>query len=47
MHDGIFVINFAAGERRESSSVAFGKEDVLAMSFQGMHFSGAMPFTAA
>ncbi|HII68434.1 TPA: hypothetical protein HA270_01035 [Candidatus Woesearchaeota archaeon] len=25
-HDGIFVINFTAGRRRESSSAAFGKE---------------------
>jgi len=25
MHDGIVVVNFAAGKRRENSSVAFGK----------------------
>ena len=25
MHDGIMVINFTAGKRREDNSVAFGK----------------------
>ena len=25
VHDGIFILNFAAGKRRENSSIAFGK----------------------
>ncbi|HII16276.1 TPA: hypothetical protein HA361_00005, partial [Candidatus Woesearchaeota archaeon] len=41
VHDGIMVINFTAGKRRESSSVAFGKVAV-GNEFLGNAFLGGL-----
>jgi len=45
VHDGIIVVNFAAGSRRENSSIAFGKvaagNELLGNAF----FPGLMPLT--
>jgi len=40
VHDGISIVNFTAGKRRENSSVAFGKVAGGNARFLGMHFSG-------
>ncbi|HII16652.1 TPA: hypothetical protein HA361_01940 [Candidatus Woesearchaeota archaeon] len=41
-HDGNIILNFTTGRRRESSSVAFGKE-TGGNGLLGIAFSGAMP----
>jgi len=47
VHDGIFKSNFAAGKRRENSSVAFGKVAVGNAFFRECIFSGMTPVKAA
>jgi len=42
VHDGIILINFTAGKRRENSSAAFGKKAVGNARFKECFF-GMMP----
>ena len=47
VHDGIFILNFAAGKRRENSSIAFGKVAVGNELLGNAFFPGMMPVKAA
>jgi len=45
VHDGISKSNFAAGSRRENSSIAFGKVAVGNELLGNAFFPGLMPLT--
>ena len=47
VHDGISKSNFAAGSRRENSSIAFGKVAVGNELLGNALFPGLMPIKAA